>query len=127
MNRFFGLAGFLVLGLGLIITLGGWAGDDTNPQPLKKLNPGGDKTPADTPLKKLDLNDPPPPKDQPKPADPPKVNTPPKGEAAQPLKGEGEDPKEVIARVTKNMETAEDHLKNGKTGKDTQTIQKKIV
>jgi hypothetical protein len=120
MIRLFACSGLLAATVGLVIALGGAPGaPQPEPQPPKKTNPAaGDK------------NDPAPPdsvkgkepgqlKDQPK-AEPPTGSL---KEKAPPA----EDPKEVIARITKNMEASEDQLKKKNPGSDTQTIQKKIV
>lgn len=144
MTRFFGIFGVIAFSLALIFTLGSLAGDPPEGlKPLKKLDSGEDKKTAEPGLKKLDqggdklkkpgVQDPKEGEEDPleklkplnkKEQEKPKLELP-----TQPLKkkGQQEDPKEVIARVAKNMEASEDNLKKHKTGEDTQKIQQKIV
>jgi hypothetical protein len=118
MIRMFGLAGLIASVVGLLFALGGLAGDQPGGlPPLKKLDPATDNKAAEPPEKKLDSKVPP-------------DKQPPKGEPpTKPLKktDKAEDPREVMARIVKNMEIVEEHLNKGKTGKDTQSVQKKII
>lgn len=139
MIRLFSLTGLLTLGLGLVFAFSGLADDPSLPAPgageepqLKKLDPKQVEPGKDQAKPKKDDKkgvDPQKPTSSNGPVQPddktaPKIETP-----TKPLTGkdDAEDPKEVIARITKNMEASEENLKKSKTGTDTQAIQKKII
>ncbi len=118
MKRLFTLSSLLALAIGVTFSFGLAGPSPDEPQGPKKLVPPTEEKKETAPPGQLE---PPAPKDPGK--DHPKLEPPP----GKINKDKPEDPKEVIARVQKNMETSEDHLKKGKTGSDTQTVQKKII
>jgi hypothetical protein len=135
MTRFFGCVGATALLAALVFALAGMASDPPDElPPIKKLDPGAadQGTKPSAPPKKVDngkepeLLRPQGPDAAPQAKDPPKLKT---DGPLEPLKGQEkvEDPKEIIARVVENMGSSDDRLKKGKTGNDTQTIQKKII